>query len=93
MKLDEIQKLLDEATPGDWYVKDDKRRYMVVGNTSWHTHVHAEDARLIAAAPTLIRKLLKVACVAKETTEVMECDLPEGAFANLMNALKELEAE
>jgi hypothetical protein len=52
MKLDEIQKLCDGATPGPW--------------KPGHTYDHQRNAAFIAASRTLIPKLLAVAKAAQD---------------------------
>lgn len=101
MKLEEIEKLCEEATPGDFHCDD-------IGNIYTARNVKIGDvlggidsfgnARLLAASRTLMPKLVKVVRAAKSLSDCM-CEFSDypGAWGvhidALDRALAELEAE
>lgn len=73
MNTEELRKLLDEATPGPWVVVPDKTAaqvqgypciyandYTIVGTEGMYGEIEKDfaNARLIAMAPTLARKVI-----------------------------------
>lgn len=71
MKLEEIEKLCNEATPGPWmaFIPNDERlvqKAIVSGPKQYiNNSFSSEDAEFIAASRTLMPKLLDVAKAAK----------------------------
>ncbi len=101
MKLEDIQKLCDEATEGPW---TEKRILMLNGDPSFFSKVEGFyvdddnnmedcDARFIAAARELMPELLKVVKAAEYHASV--CGIHDSdelqSFNQLLEALKDLE--
>lgn len=65
MTLDEIRKLIDEATPGDWKAVEYAKAWLIEAEgPNWIKAVGSAaeaDARFCAAARTLLPALLEVA--------------------------------
>lgn len=102
MKLEEIQKLCDEATPGPWrWDYTGSSDYWLTSNDEridglWDRHDFNEHNRqFIAASRDLLPKLLAVAWAAKRFIEVDYENFPEDVdqcqISNLDYYLKELE--
>jgi hypothetical protein len=98
MKLDEIEKLIAEATPGPWEhngeggyvaffeVLNDKVGNYISAPNSGGLNPSAPDAAFIAASRSLMPKLLKVVKEAEAMVKRMDyfyCDDYETALADL----------
>lgn len=95
MKLEEIQKLIAEATPGPWPCwSDPDIASQVTVDGLLRPVVIADDARFIAASRTLLPKLLRVAEAAKAfMAEGKSYDETEACHVAMEDALKDLEGE
>jgi hypothetical protein len=78
MKIDELERLLAEASPGPWEAKRDySKDWLIAGHgkilvDSMDSGPHGErDIRLIAAARNALPALLRVARAARELEEIL----------------------
>ena len=104
MKLEEIKKLCDEATPGPWVRHETYSDVWFLGEkimgnnktivyqNDGHNAGKEEDIKFIAASRTLIPKLLAVAEAAKKYMHIDHFMTPE-AGVSLRNALEDLERD
>ncbi len=102
MKIEEIEKLCEEATSGPWTWRVPGylcNKYIDNGlvldineekNGVWHS---SEDAKFIASSRTLMPKLLAVAKAAKMASEKIHEVSFLAYFADMRKALEELEKE
>lgn len=95
MKLPDIRKLCEEATPGPWEWETSERLY-APGN-GYVIDGHADeitkgDAAFIAASRTLLPKLLKVA---EAAIKCRDCDPADSqkAWNEIEEAIAELEGD
>jgi hypothetical protein len=98
MKLGEIKKLCNEATPGPWKIflayEEDERAYLDGPQEYTENRFHINDAKFIAAARELIPKLLNVAKAAKIVNDAMIREKQYIYGAEILDeALEELEKE
>ena len=77
MKLEEIEAMLAAATPGPWTCEQNGKRGAWIGNSATWAALSCGDtdeeathnARLIAAAPTIIKALVERVRIAKKALE------------------------
>ena len=90
MKLEDLEKICDEATPGPWESYGSQIRRPVddgfnfVGRINFH-----HDAKFVSSSRELMRRLLIVAKAAKELISRCQCCNPD----ELLKALEELESQ
>lgn len=65
MKISEIEKLLEESTPGPWELTEPQPGILSIKHMCEQNTALNKDIRLVAFAPTIIRDLLAVAKAAR----------------------------
>lgn len=97
MKLEEIEKLCEEATPGPWewtgYIVENEEKRIVTTDGSYNedrTHNQKADGEFIASSRVLLPKLLSVAKAAKDVAQG-EGYYRHEEWEKLNKALEELE--